>query len=138
MIGRSRTKADDETRPATATSSEREDVARAEAAESASEAVQAASEAVGDAATDAAAEVTTGEASELGLPGRPLNRHSPFYLGFFGGLGVMIAIGLVSLVTQLSSVLTLLAISLFLALGLDPVVQWLVAHGLKRGQAAAV
>src|SRR4051794_8663489 len=137
MIGKNRTRADD---PATSLQ-EREDRARASAAESASEAVQTASAAVGDAAAEAAdaADPTSGGGSpDLGVPGRPLNRHHPVYLGFFGGLGVMVAIGLVSLVSQLSSVLTLLVISLFLALGLDPIVQLLVARGLRRGQAVAV
>jgi predicted PurR-regulated permease PerM len=68
----------------------------------------------------------------LGTPGRPLNRQSPFYLGFVGAIGVLVAYGLVNLVTRLSSVLTLLAVSLFLALGLDPIVEWLRARGLER------
>jgi predicted PurR-regulated permease PerM len=68
----------------------------------------------------------------LGAPGRPMNRQSPFYLGFVGAVGVLLAYGLLTLVTRLSSVLTLLAVSLFLALGLDPVVGWLQARGLQR------
>jgi predicted PurR-regulated permease PerM len=68
----------------------------------------------------------------LGTPGHPLNRQSPFYLGFVGAIGVLVAYGLVTLLTRLSSVLTLLAVSLFLALGLDPIVEWLRARGLER------
>jgi predicted PurR-regulated permease PerM len=68
----------------------------------------------------------------LGAPGRPLNRQSPFYLGFVGAVGVLVAYGLVNLVTRLSSLLTLLAVSLFLALGLDPIVEWLRARGMHR------
>jgi predicted PurR-regulated permease PerM len=68
----------------------------------------------------------------LGAPGRPINRQSPFYLGFVGAIGVLVAYGLITLVTRLSSVVTLLAVSLFLALGLDPVVEWLRARGMER------
>jgi predicted PurR-regulated permease PerM len=68
----------------------------------------------------------------LGAPGRPINRQSPFYLGFVGAIGVLMAYGLLTLVTRLSSVVTLLTVSLFLALGLDPVVEWLRARGMER------
>lgn len=68
----------------------------------------------------------------LGAPGRPMNRQSPFYVGFVGAVGVLLAYGLVNLVSRLSTVLTLLAVSLFLALGLDPVVEWLRARGMHR------
>ena len=75
-------------------------------------------------------------ASALGQPGRPLNRQSPFFVGFVGAIGVLFAWGLLHVVTQLSSVLLLIVVALFLALGLDPVVQWLQARGLRRGYAA--
>jgi predicted PurR-regulated permease PerM len=59
-----------------------------------------------------------------GLPGVPMNRAHPFYIGFMGAIGVLIAYWLVGLVGQLSSVLTLVAVALFLALGLDRAVQF--------------
>ncbi|HEX8495851.1 MAG TPA: AI-2E family transporter, partial [Actinomycetales bacterium] len=74
----------------------------------------------------------------FGTPGRPLNRRSPFYIGFVGALGVFIAYGLVHALTMITSVLTLLVVALFLALGLDPVVQGLQARGLKRGSAVSI
>lgn len=77
-------------------------------------------------------------AAALGRPGRPLNRQSPFFVGFVGAIGVLFAWGLLHVVTQLSSVLLLIVVALFLALGLDPVVQWLQSRGLKRGYAAGV
>ncbi|KQX70048.1 hypothetical protein ASD06_01000 [Angustibacter sp. Root456] len=67
-----------------------------------------------------------------------MNRQSPFFVGFVGAIGVLFAWGLLHVVTQLSSVLLLIVVALFLALGLDPVVQWLQARGLRRGYAAAV
>jgi len=74
----------------------------------------------------------------LGAPGRPMNRQSPFYLGFVGAIGVLVAYGLVTLVTRLSTVLTLLTVALFLALGLDPIVEWLRTRGLARQWAVVV
>jgi predicted PurR-regulated permease PerM len=74
----------------------------------------------------------------FGAPGRPLNRAHPFYVGFVGALGVLVAYGLVSLLGKLSTVVTLLAVSLFLALGLDPVVRWLQARGVRRGPAITI
>jgi predicted PurR-regulated permease PerM len=71
----------------------------------------------------------------FGTPGRPLNRRSPFYVGLVGGLGVIVAYGLAQLLLDLSQVLTLLVLSLFLALGLDPVVRWLQRRGLRRAYA---
>lgn len=74
----------------------------------------------------------------FGLPGVPVNRAHPFYLGFTGALGVLLAIWLVGLVGRLSSMLTLVVVALFLALGLDPAVQLLQRLGLRRGVAIAV
>jgi predicted PurR-regulated permease PerM len=71
----------------------------------------------------------------FGSPGRPVNRRSPFYIGLFGGLGLLAAYGLAQLLLGLSQVLTLVVISLFLALGLDPVVRSLQRRGLRRAHA---
>jgi predicted PurR-regulated permease PerM len=78
------------------------------------------------------------ELSRFGVPGRPVNRGHPFYVGFTGGLGVLIAYGLLQSLTQLSGVLTLLLVAMFLALGLDPVVATLQRRGLGRGWAVTV
>jgi predicted PurR-regulated permease PerM len=55
-----------------------------------------------------------------------------------GGFGVLVAYGLVQSLARLSQVLTLLAVALFLALGLDPIVRWLQRRGLRRGWAVLV
>lgn len=80
----------------------------------------------------------TAEDIKYGRPGTPLNRAHPFYVGFVGGLGVMVAIGLWAVFTSLASVFTLIAVALFLALGLDPVVRWLQGRGVSRTGAVAV
>lgn len=119
----------------------REERARAGAAEAASEAVRSAAESVSEAASEAATSSTataTGVGDGFGTPGRPLNRRSPFYIGFVAALGVFAAYGLMLAVTRISSVLILLVTSLFLALGLDPMVQWIQARGPRRGVAVAI
>ncbi|GAA4400486.1 hypothetical protein GCM10023168_09280 [Fodinibacter luteus] len=73
-----------------------------------------------------------------GVVGRPLNRHSPFYLGFFGATGALLAIGLWDLVGRLSTTLTLLIVSIFLALALSPLVDGLVRRGMRRAAAVSV
>ena len=61
-----------------------------------------------------------GRSTAYGVVGRPLNRHSPFYIGFFGATGALLAIGLWHLVGRLTTTLTLLIVSMFLALALNP------------------
>ena len=73
-----------------------------------------------------------------GIVGRPLNRHSPFYIGFLGATGALLAIGLWNLVGQLTTTLTLLIVSMFLALALNPIVDALVARGTRRGAAVSL
>ncbi len=77
-------------------------------------------------------------APEFGTPGAPLNRQSPFMVGFIGAVGVFTAWGMVQAMQKLSSVLTLLVVALFLALGLDPVVQALTRRGMKRSFAVSI
>lgn len=113
--------------------------AEAAAVEAAAGAVRGAAAAVQTAAaTGPGAPTSNGPGEGFGTPGRPLNRQSPFFVGFVGALGVLVAYGLVHAVTMITSVLTLLSASLFLALGLDPIVQWMQARGLKRGVAVSI
>jgi len=68
----------------------------------------------------------------------PLLRRSPFAIGFLGAVGAMAALGLGTALLQLSSIIVLVVVALFLALGLNPLVEELVVRGLKRGIAVAV
>jgi predicted PurR-regulated permease PerM len=76
--------------------------------------------------------------STYGIAGRPLNRHSPFYIGFLGAIGALLAIGLWNLVGRLTTTLTLLIVSMFLALALNPLVDTLVARGMRRPAAVGL
>jgi predicted PurR-regulated permease PerM len=74
----------------------------------------------------------------FGAIGQPLNRHSPFYIGFFGASGAMLAFGLWTGLARLATTVTLLVVSFFLALTLNPIVERLVARRMARGSAVAV
>jgi predicted PurR-regulated permease PerM len=73
-----------------------------------------------------------------GIVGRPLNRHSPFYIGFFGATGALLAVGLWQLVGRLTTTLTILIVAFFLTLALNPIVDRLVAKGVRRAGAVSV
>jgi predicted PurR-regulated permease PerM len=74
----------------------------------------------------------------MGLPGPPLHRSNPFVFGFFAALGVLVAWGLWNALGQAKSVLILLIVSMFIAVGLNPLVEWFMRRGLKRGLAVGV
>ncbi|MEV0583746.1 AI-2E family transporter [Nonomuraea sp. NPDC050310] len=72
-----------------------------------------------------------------GKPGRALANH-PFVFGFTAALGVLSAWMLVQALTSAASVLILIVVSLFLAVGLNPAVVWLGKRGLPRPAAITV
>src|SRR5690242_13572988 len=75
---------------------------------------------------------TDREPDDLGEPGRPLNGRSPFMWGLFGGLGALVAIWIGLMVVRISGVLVLVVVAMFLAVGLNPAVEFLMRRGLKR------
>jgi predicted PurR-regulated permease PerM len=92
-----------------------------------------------------AVEAAHQEAAELpqdtplyGAPGRPLNRRSPFTVGLFGAFGVGVAYLVARMLLDASSVLVLIGLALFLAIGLEPAVQWLMRRRLPRWAAVTV
>jgi predicted PurR-regulated permease PerM len=78
------------------------------------------------------------ETGGLGRLGRPMDRRSPFFIGMAGAAGVVITIGLVELVIRARSVLVLIGLALFIAVGLDPVVNWLTRRRVPRWAAVIV
>ena len=74
----------------------------------------------------------------MGVPGPPLRRGNPFTFGFFAALGVLVAWGLWNAAGQARSVLILLLVSMFIAVGLNPLVEWFMRRGLKRGWSVGV
>jgi len=83
-----------------------------------------------------------GSPGSLGHPGRfghlgqPL-RFNPFLTGFTFGLGALLAYAIYLAVRNAGSVLMLVFIALFLAIGLNPAVARLRSWGLPRGLAVA-
>jgi predicted PurR-regulated permease PerM len=75
---------------------------------------------------------------DFGPTGTPFNRQSPFYVGFVGALGVLTAYAVVQAIGQLSTVITLLVISFFLTLALNPLVEGLTRRNVGRGWAVAI
>jgi predicted PurR-regulated permease PerM len=70
---------------------------------------------------------------------RRLLDHSPFVLGFFLAAGALLAHWLGGLILSISPVLILVVVALFLAAGLNPVVEWLGRRGgLKRSWSVLV
>lgn len=71
-------------------------------------------------------------------PGRPVRRSHPYYVGFVGGLGLILAYYLAEALVSLTGVTELIAVALFLAVGLDPFVERLTARGLPRRRAVLI
>jgi predicted PurR-regulated permease PerM len=88
-------------------------------------------------AMEQAAEVAE-KTGGLGELGRPVNRRSPFMIGLHAAFGVAVAYGLIQLFIHARSVLILIGLAFFIAAGLDPIVGWLVRHGVPRWAAVVV
>jgi predicted PurR-regulated permease PerM len=79
-----------------------------------------------------------GARRDFGQSGTPFNRQSPFYIGFVGAIGVLTAYAVVQAVGRLGTVITLLVISFFLTLALDPLVEALTRRSIRRGWAVTI
>ena len=75
---------------------------------------------------------------EFGEQGPPFERRNPFFIGFVGALGALLAWFLFEALVGIGSVLMLVVVALFLAAGLNPAVEFLERHGLRRSWACAV
>ncbi|WP_246006863.1 AI-2E family transporter [Actinomadura pelletieri] len=73
----------------------------------------------------------------FGRPGEPLGRAHPFVFGFTAALGVITAWMLVQAATNAKSVIVMIVVAMFLAVGLNPAVERLRRFGLPRGAAVA-
>jgi predicted PurR-regulated permease PerM len=84
------------------------------------------------------AAVQAEETGGLGRPGRPVDRRSPFFIGMTAAAGVAVTYGLAELVIRARSVLVLIGLALFIAIGLDPVVAWLTRRRVPRWAAVVI
>ena len=78
---------------------------------------------------------TTGRRAPAPRHRTPLTLRSPFGIGFFAAVGALVAWWLGGLLLSIGSVLVLIVVSMFLAVGLNPAVEWLGRRGLKRSLA---
>ena len=74
----------------------------------------------------------------LGSLGRRFNRLSPFYIGMTAAAGVAVTYGVVRVLVAVSSMLVLIGVAFFLAVGLEPAASWLVKRGLCRWMATTL
>src|SRR5690349_1447363 len=63
---------------------------------------------------------------------------SPFVLGLLAGLGALAGWAMLKAIAHVADVLLLVVLALFFAISLEPVVDWIVARGLRRGVAVAL
>jgi predicted PurR-regulated permease PerM len=74
----------------------------------------------------------------LGEPGRPLNRRSSFHVGATWTAGALLAIAAGYAVVVAADVLVLVGLAFFIAVGLQPLVVFLVRRGLPRAVGVSV
>ena len=77
-------------------------------------------------------------AGRFGRPGPPLDQRNPFMIGLLGGLGVILAYAIFLGLRNAASILVLIFIAMFLAIGLNPAVVRLRSWGVPRGPAVAL
>jgi predicted PurR-regulated permease PerM len=85
-----------------------------------------------------AEEAGVDEDNPLGRPGRPMNRFSPFRVGFAFTTGAGLAYLLYQALVSARSVLVLVLVAAFLAIGLNPTVSRLERTGIRRVGAVAI
>jgi predicted PurR-regulated permease PerM len=78
------------------------------------------------------------DAQPLGRPGRRFDRGSPFFVGMAAAAGVAVTYGVVRVLASMSSILVLIGVAFFLALGLEPAASWFVNRKLPRWAAITV
>ncbi|MEY4693109.1 MAG: hypothetical protein RL437_389, partial [Actinomycetota bacterium] len=73
----------------------------------------------------------------FGIPGAPIEKSSPFYFGFLATTGALTAFVLLRSLAAASQIFVLILISIFLAMGLNPAVEFFKNRGLSRGAAVS-
>lgn len=83
-------------------------------------------------------DVVVDDTGDLGEPGPPLDHKAPFFFGFAGALGALLAYWLATNIAAIGSTLILILVSLFLAAGLNPAVSFFERRGLRRSHSVIV
>ena len=74
----------------------------------------------------------------LGVLGRPFDHRSPFFVGFSAALGVAVAYVIAKGIADIASVLVIIGLALFIAIGLNPALEFFNNHGMSRGWACTI
>jgi predicted PurR-regulated permease PerM len=74
----------------------------------------------------------------FGEPGAPISPRSPFKVAFAAAWGVLTALLIAKAIVDARQVLVLIAVGAFLAIGLNPAVEFLQRKGMRRGRAVLV
>ncbi|MDQ1711482.1 MAG: hypothetical protein QOE45_932 [Frankiaceae bacterium] len=82
-------------------------------------------------------EAGASDEAPFGEPGAPIAPRSPFRIAFMAAWGVFTAFAIAKAIVHVQDVIVLIVISAFLAIGLNPAVEWLQRHRFKRGLAVA-
>lgn len=72
------------------------------------------------------------DSAKFGELGRRFNRGTPFFVGFTGGLGVAAAYVVARSIGDVTQVLTIIGLGLFLGVGLQPAVVWMTNRRMPR------
>lgn len=75
---------------------------------------------------------------DFGEVGAPFSRTHPFYFGFLAALGALAAITLARALASASQVFVLILVALFIAMGLNPAIEFLRRRGLSRPVAVLI
>jgi predicted PurR-regulated permease PerM len=74
----------------------------------------------------------------LGALGRPFDHRAPFFVGLNATLGVAVAYVIVRGIADITTVLVIIGLALFIAIGLNPVIELLMNRGLRRWIAVGI
>lgn len=79
-----------------------------------------------------------GSDATLGSLGRPFDHRSPFLVGMNAAFGVAVAFVIVKGIANITAVIVIIGLALFLAVGLNPVIEFLMEKGLPRAVGVSV
>jgi predicted PurR-regulated permease PerM len=74
----------------------------------------------------------------LGTLGRPFDRRMPFFVGLTGAFGVAVAYVIVRGIADITTVLVIIGLALFIAIGLNPLIEIVTHRGHSRGLAVTL
>ncbi|MFI6753807.1 AI-2E family transporter [Rhodococcus coprophilus] len=84
------------------------------------------------AAAERTAAALSSDGSPRGTLGPRFDRHSPFFTGITAAAGALTTVAVVLAARAVESILILIGVAFFLALGIEPLVRWVTARRVPR------